>query len=155
MIGSEREFLLSICHRLERRFPFLVAAFDGFTTPYLGGERDGFLVVEVFRVPDDRLEEVLIFAESLVSHWVSMGGRFVTFSLWSPQETRKHFQREVSLIELGRLSAWLPNRPETDALSFEVPETLMARSRAVTQSWSFGPVGPPAPASPEHYSQAA
>jgi len=103
MTDQDREFLESLCAHLEEWFPGVTAGFEGLVTPYLGGERDGFLVVEAFNVPGDRLEEVLCAGEALAFEHLEKGGAFVTFSLWTPGETREHFLEDVAAQRRERL----------------------------------------------------
>jgi hypothetical protein len=108
MTNHDREFLLEVCDSLEREFPGVKAAFEGFVTPWLGGERDGFLVVEVFNVAAANMEAVLRLGEALASRHLDQDGAFVVFSLWTREETAQYFEADVE--ELRRrpegLGAW-------------------------------------------------
>ncbi len=119
MTDQDREFLTRLCAHLEERFPGVVAAHEGFVKPYLGGDRDGFLVVEVFNVPEDQMEEVLREGEALTYEHLMKGGGFATFSLWTPEETRQHFQHDLRAIadsrvmrEAAELGDWLLRESE-------------------------------------------
>jgi hypothetical protein len=82
----------------------VTAAFEGFLTRDLGNDRDGFLVVEVFNVPEDRMEEVLRAGEALALEHLMKGGGFVTFSLWSPEETQGYFPQDVATVRTQRFA---------------------------------------------------
>ena len=105
MTKTERKFLEATCEVLESRFPGVTAAFDGFVTPYLAPQNEGLLVVQVFNVPDELREEVLIAAEERLAEWVLAGGRLAIFSVWSPQETLAHFQADLAALRVTK--GWL------------------------------------------------
>ena len=93
---QDRDFMRRLCRELDARFPGVKAAFEEFLSPDLGGERDGFLVVEVFNVPQAESEAVLEAAEAMAYDHLLAGGAFITLSLWTPEETQQHFAEEVA-----------------------------------------------------------
>ena len=99
MTDRDRFFLAKLCTELNQRFPGVSAGFEGFVSLYLGGERDGFLLVEVFNVPENQMESVLKFGESLTHDHVMAGGAFVTLNLWTPEETQESFQDDLLALE--------------------------------------------------------
>ena len=114
MRDEEREFLYEVCDRLEKQFRGVKAAFEGFVTPWLGGERDGFLVVEVFNVAAANMEAVLRWGEALASRHLDQDGAFVVFSLWTPEETTKYFQADLQELQRApeRSGAWHDVAPQ-------------------------------------------
>ncbi len=100
MTPDDRKFMMTLCGKLEAAFASISAGFEGFVSPHLGGERDGFLVVEVFNVPEEQMEEVLGFGERLAYDHLMAGGGFVTLSPWTPEETRQHFPNDLLRINL-------------------------------------------------------
>jgi hypothetical protein len=114
MTDDDRAFVEKLCVDLEAKFSGVTAAHEGFKSSYLGGERDGFLVVEVFNVPDGRIEEVLRAGEALAFEHLMKGGGFVTFSLWTPEETTKYFQADLQELQRApeRSGAWHDVAPQ-------------------------------------------
>ena len=111
MTEKDRNFLSSVCARLEDQFPGLTAGFEGFRKSYLGGECDGFFVVEVFDVPDDKIEDILTAGEAMAREHLLKGGIFVTFNLWDPEETLESFLEDVEALKQSR-RGWCPGGPE-------------------------------------------
>ncbi len=101
--GTDRGFLNRTCQLLEARHPGVLAGFEDFETSYLGGPRDGFLVVEVFNVADHFAEELLAYGENLASKYFDEGGRLVSFNLWTPEETRDYFGRDILRMQMNRV----------------------------------------------------
>lgn len=99
MTDRDRLFLANLCTELNRRFPGVSAGFEGFVSPYLGGDCDGFLLVEIFNVPENQMESVLKFGESLTRAHLMAGGAFVTLNLWTPEDTQASFQDDLLALE--------------------------------------------------------
>ncbi len=108
MTREEREHLADLCVSLEGQFSGVVAGFEGFDTPYLGGRRSGVFVVEVFNVPEDQEDDVLAVADDLLAAIVDEGGPVAVVSLWSPEETQEHFHSDLRAIELARRAPGSP-----------------------------------------------
>ncbi len=106
-MGEQERHLSEICAALEAQFHGIVAAFEGFVTSYLGGPRDGFPVIEVFRVPPERAEEVLGFAEPLARGYFDSYGAIISFGLWTPDETQALFVADLASIEQQRKPQWV------------------------------------------------
>lgn len=119
-MGERERFLSEICGKLEARFPGTVAAFEGFVTSYLGGPRDGFPVIEVFRVAPERAEEVLNFAEPLARGYFDSYGAIISFGLWTPEETDALFIADLTSIEQQRKPGWV----QSDITSRDKPTTM-------------------------------
>ena len=133
-----------LCQELERAFPEVLAAIDGFRTPFLGGTRDGFRVVEVFNVTDTKAEEILSFAERLASRHFDETGELLTFSVWDCQQTRELFEEDVLAIEMSRVRLSVDTR-EVAATCCTRQEsasprlaTAYAALPSVSASWSLG-----------------
>jgi hypothetical protein len=146
MKDSDREFLSAVCGRLERRFPGVTAAFEGFLTPYLGNDRDGFLVVEVFNVPEDRMEDVLREGEAPAFEHLMKGGGFVTFSLWNAEDTQEYFSGDLRALEQApeRLAAWLsaarlarPWHPPAGSVAAAVKECTAPRQASANTELAY------------------
>jgi hypothetical protein len=108
MTNHDRQFLELLCDALQDRFPGVTAAFEGFRTRYLGGERDGFIMVEVFGVPAETAEAVLQAGERMVRDHLQKGGSFIALSLWTPEETRENFQRDLESVRRAPPRRWFP-----------------------------------------------
>ena len=102
MTQDEREFLSELCAELQRRFPGVIAAFEDFVSGELGGPRDGYLVVEILNVPDDKLERLSAARGELTFDYFDHGGRPVIFGLWTCEETEAHFIDDVTCIMQAR-----------------------------------------------------
>jgi len=107
----DERFIRSACERLEARFRGVIASSAGFSAPYLGGVRDGFIFVEVLNVPPNRYDEALSFAEALTAQNLGDGGSFVTFRLWASDEMTEDLRREAEEVVTDRVSRYLAGRP--------------------------------------------
>lgn len=111
MAETDREFLSKVCSDLEKRFPGLSAAFERFVTGYLGGQRDGFRIIEVFNVIPEQLEQVWSVAQELVGESKCSDGSSVMFHLWDAAETATYFRDDVEAIEKSRVRWAFGNAP--------------------------------------------
>ena len=102
MTSNEHDLLAVLCAELQAGFPGTVVAFEGFLTPYLGGDRSGVSVVEAFGVSPEDESAFLRRAEALADECCDGGGPLVVFSLWTPQETREHFEADLRAIRAAR-----------------------------------------------------
>lgn len=139
MTEQEREFVLGLCSKLEEHFPGVMATFEGFITPWLGGEDDGFLTIEVFNVSEDDMEAVLCLAEDLARTRLAGEGSFITFSLWTPEETQEHFLEDVAAVRRERLSKLVSTVYET--LESQVSELAEVSSYFEASFRSFKQMG--------------
>ena len=98
-----------ICTQVEERFPSIVAEFEKLPAPYLGGEHDGCITVELFDVTDGERDDVLRYANQLGIQHLMAGGKGIVFSDWTPEETEEYFGH-----------AFLRDRVGAHTLVFEV-----------------------------------
>ncbi len=87
MRNKDRAFADDLCQQIVERYPNVVAAFEGFDVDYLGGEPDGMLMVEVFRVPSDIRKQLLEFAEDLAYGHFDKGGALICVRTWSMNQS--------------------------------------------------------------------
>ena len=127
MTQEEQEFLSGLCAELERTFRGVTAAFEDFVSGGLGGPRDGYLIVEIFNVPEDKLEDLSRARNELTFDYFDHGGRPVIFGLWTCEETEAHFADDVACIMQAR--AQLLQHPLGPAWRGEPPAELPADTK--------------------------
>ena len=119
MTEKDRQFLAQACTELEARFSGVVAAYQGFVAPLLGGPRDGYLVIEVFNARPESTEDVLTVGEELAGRYFDEGGAATVFNVWTPEQTAARFSEDVAAI----LAASAPEQEVAVVLHCDLHET--------------------------------
>jgi hypothetical protein len=147
-MAIDREQSLSrICVELERLFPGTVAAFSDFVTSYLGGPRDGFDVIEIFRVAEEQVEDVLVAAEKLARDHFDRYGVIIAPGIWTQEETDAFFMDDLRSIEHRRKPAWALSEAAAREWQPDVQLTLLSSdvtNYSSSQVWRHATTNAPA-----------
>ncbi len=107
-----REALVKLCANIESCYPGILAAFEGLNNEQLGGEHDGFTMIEVFGVPDNLHDQMRSFLDDQVYHLFTAYGVYCCFNLWDAMDTRQYFQDEVASLRKKRRTHYGLGQPD-------------------------------------------
>ncbi len=136
MTEEDRRFLTRLCAQLEEHFPNVIAGFEGFAHSYLGGERDGFLAIEVFNVTVGQADELQRMEEDLTEKHFLGGGALVAVSTWTPEETREHFAADVAILGVARDTGFVVAEVHIDEADKELFRAAVAEGRVEEIVWT-------------------
>lgn len=102
---EDREALNRISVAIEREYPSLLVAYEGFSSPDLDMSDYGLVALHVFGLSDGRHSEVHRFASALLRDVIETRRLPVAFKGWSPEQVAEHFREDVERLRQERVAA--------------------------------------------------
>jgi len=96
------ELMRLVCNRIEKEFVRTTAEFEKFATlraPFL---RDQYAHMEVFDVSESVKDKLQDFVDAIIINEFYPIGLSLSVLMWTPEETKQYFQKDVDYIKSSR-----------------------------------------------------